>query len=96
MDNHLECIGNTYEAQLMYKQLADLAANKISVAITETHAGDQLVKAVLDPYNTEGSSIHVNFTTSNTRRYTTNENKCHINYVIGAVSYTHLTLPTKA
>jgi len=83
MDNHLECIGNTYEAQLMYKQLADLAANKISAAITETHVGDQLVKAVLDPYNTEGSSIHVNFTTSNRRRYATDENKCHINYVIG-------------
>ena len=44
MDNHLECIGNTYPAQLMYKQLADMAANKISAAITETHVGDQLVK----------------------------------------------------
>ena len=63
MDNYLECIGNTYPAQLMYKQLADMAANKISAAITETHSGEQLVK-VLDPYNMEGSSIHVNFTTS--------------------------------
>lgn len=83
IDNHLECIGNTYPAQLMYKQLADLAANKISAGITETHVGENLVKAVLDPYNTEGSSIHVNFTTSNTRRFKTHENKSHINYVIG-------------
>lgn len=83
MDNHLECIGNTYPAQLMYKQLADMAANKISAAITETHSGEQLVKAVLDPYNMEGSSIHVNFTTSNPRRYETSEHKSHINYVIG-------------
>ena len=67
----------------MYKQLADLAANKISAAITETHSGEQLVKAVLDPYNMEGSSIHVNFTTSNPRRYETSEHKSHINYVIG-------------
>ncbi len=83
MDNHLECIGNTYPAQLMYKQLADMAANKISAAITETHSGEQLVKAVLDPYNMEGSSIHVNFTTSNPRRYETSEHKSHINFVIG-------------
>ena len=73
MDNHLECIGNTYPAQLMYKQLADMAANKISAAITETHSGEQLVKAVLDPYNMVGSSIYVNFTTSNPRRYETSE-----------------------
>ena len=45
--------------------------NKISAAITETHSGEQLVKVVLDPYNMEGSSIHVNFTTSNPRRYET-------------------------
>ena len=67
----------------MYKQLADMAANKISAAITETHVGEELVKAILDPYNMEGSSIHVNFTTSNPRRYETSEHKCHVNYVIG-------------
>ncbi len=83
LDNHLECVGGTYPAQLMYKQLADMAANKISAAITETHVGEQLVKAILDPYNMEGSSIYVNFTTSNTRRYETTEHKCHVNYVIG-------------
>ncbi len=83
MDDHLKCIGDTYPAQLMYKQIADMVTNKISAAITETHSGEQLVKAVLDPYNMEGSSIHVNFTTSNPRRYEASDQKCHINYVIG-------------
>jgi type III restriction enzyme len=83
LDNHLECVEGTYPAQLMYKQLADMAANKISAAITETHVGEELVKAILDPYNMEGSSIHVNFTTSNPRRYETSEHKCHVNYMIG-------------
>ena len=83
LDNHLECIGNTYPAQVMYEQIKDMAANKIKAAITETHSGDELVKAILDPYNMEGSSIHVNFTTSNPRRYETGEFKSHINYVIG-------------
>ena len=82
-ENHLECIGNTYPAQLMYEQVKDMAANKIKAAITETHAREELVKAILDPYNMEGSSIHVNFTTSNPRRYETNAQKCHINFVIG-------------
>jgi type III restriction enzyme len=83
LDNYLECIGNTYPAQVMYEQIKDMAANKIKAAITETHVGDELVKAILDPYNMVGSSIHVNFTTSNPRRYETNEQKCHVNYVIG-------------
>jgi type III restriction enzyme len=83
LDNHLECIGNTYPAQVMYEQIKDMAANKIKAAITETHVGDELVKAILDPYNMESSSIHVNFTTSNPRRYETSDQKCHINYVIG-------------
>ena len=83
LDNHLECVGNTYPAQVMYEQIKDMAANKIKAAITETHSGEQLVKAVLDPYNIEGSSIHVNFTTSKPRRYETSEHKSHINYVIG-------------
>lgn len=83
VENHLQCSGGTFPAQLMYKQLADLAANKITAAITETNKDQQLVKAVLNPYNLEGSSIHVNFTTSNPRRYEASEHKSHINYVIG-------------
>ena len=65
----------------MYEQIKDMAANKIKSAITETYSGEQLVKEVLDPYM-QGSSIYVNFTTSNPW-YETNEHKSHINYVIG-------------
>ena len=83
MEKHLECSGGTYPAQLLSKQLLDMAAEKIVAAITETHLGEHLVKAILDPYNMEGSSIHVNFTTTNLRRLATDERKCHINYVIG-------------
>ena len=54
VENHLQCSGGTFPAQLMYKQLADLAANKITAAITETNKDQQLVKAVLNPYNLEG------------------------------------------
>ena len=39
-------------------------------------------KALLDPYNPTGSTIHVNFTTSKTDRWQTKAVRCHINWVI--------------
>ena len=38
--------------------------------------------AVLDPYNPEGSTRHVNFTTTRTERWETDPRRCHVNYVI--------------
>jgi type III restriction enzyme len=40
------------------------------------------VKAVLDPYNPEGSTKHVKFNTSRTHRWETDARRCHINWVI--------------
>jgi type III restriction enzyme len=40
------------------------------------------VKAVLDPYNPTGSTIHVKFNTSKTSRWQTDPRRCHINWVI--------------
>jgi type III restriction enzyme len=83
LDECLVCKGGTYPAQLMYQELADMACERITVAITRTLLGERPVKAVLDPYNPEGSTIHVNFTTSKRDRWdTTTGNKCHINWVI--------------
>jgi len=44
--------------------------------------GDQPVKAVLDPYNPEGSTVHVNFRTSKKTRWETDASRCHINWVV--------------
>ena len=83
-EGYLVCTAGTLPGQLLLntEKLSE-AANIITGAISRSSEGEKLVKAILDPYNTEGSSIHVNFTTSNPRRYETSENKCHINYVIG-------------
>lgn len=40
------------------------------------------MKAVLDPYNPEGSTIHVRFNTSKTDRWQTSPDRCHINWII--------------
>ena len=78
----LVCKGGTYPAQLKYKMIADMACERITAGITRSLLGEQPIKAVLDPYNPTGSTIHVNFNTSKTSRWQTDARRCHINWVI--------------
>jgi len=82
LDTCLVCKGSTYPAQLMYQELADMACERITAGITQTLVGTQPIKAMLDPYNNSGSTIHVNFTTSKKTRWETDARRCHINWVI--------------
>lgn len=82
LDGCLVCKGGTYPAQLMYQELADMACERITAAITRAEMGERPVKAVLDPYNPVGSTAHVSFSTSKTDRWETDSRRCHINWVI--------------
>jgi type III restriction enzyme len=82
LDKYLVCKGGTYPAQLMYQELADMACVRITDGINRTLLGEQPVKAVLDPYNPNGSTIHVNFRTSKKFRWETDASRCHINWVV--------------
>lgn len=82
LDNYLDCKGGTYPAQLMYRELADMACERITAAITSQMMGDNPIKALPDPYNPTGSTLHVNFNTSKTSRWETDSRKCHINWVV--------------
>ncbi|KAA0231730.1 restriction endonuclease [candidate division KSB1 bacterium] len=82
LDTCLVCKGGTYPAQLRYQELADMACARITAGITRAHAGKQPIKAVIDPYNPTGSTIHVNFTTTKRNRWETDARRCHINWVI--------------
>ena len=82
IDGYLKCTGGTYPAQLKYKMLADMACEKITAGITTAFVGKRPIIAVLDPYNPTGSTAHVNFNTSKTERWSTNPQRCHINWVI--------------
>ena len=66
----------------MYQELADIACNRITAAITRAEIGKRPIKAVLDPYNPTGSTIHVNFNTSKLERWKTDDRRCHINWII--------------
>jgi len=82
LDSCLVCKGGTYPAQLMYQELADMACERITAAITRSLVGARPIKAVLDPYNPTGSTIHVNFNTSKVKRWKTDARRCHINWII--------------
>ena len=82
LEGCLVCKGSTYPAQLMYQELADMACENITAAITRAEFGSRPVKAVLDPYNPVGSTVHVNFNTTKTSRWQTDAGRCHINWVI--------------
>ncbi len=82
LDNYLVCKGETYPALLMYQELADMACERITAAITRSLVGERPIKAVLDPYNPTGSTIHVNFNTSKRDRWETDSRRCHVNWVI--------------
>ena len=79
---YLVCKGGTYPALLMYQELADMACNKITAAITRRFLGERPIKALLDAYNPTGSTAHVRFNTSKTDRWQTSSKHCHVNWVV--------------
>ena len=81
---YLNCTGGTFPAQVLYNEIADMAAERIKSGITLSLEGDNPVKAIVDPYNPTGSTSFVNFTTSKETRWETNgpPPKCHVNWVV--------------
>ncbi len=81
LDTCLVCKGGTFPAQLMYQELADMACERITAAVTRKFLGEHPIKAMLDPYNPTGSTLHVNFITARQDLWTTDARRCHVNYV---------------
>ena len=82
LESCLVCKGDTYPALLMYQELADIACNRITAAITRQFQGENPIKALLDPYNPTGSTMHVRFNTSKTDLWETSSKSCHLNWVV--------------
>lgn len=82
LDECLVCEGGTYPAQLMYVQLADMACNRITAAITRSLEDTRPIKALLDPYNPTGTTSNVRFNTSKPDRWETSPDKCHVNWAV--------------
>lgn len=83
LDDCLICKGGTYPAQLMYQELADIACERITAAITRSEKDKMRpIVAIPAPYNPEGSTMFVNFNTSKRDRWQTAPDRSHINWVI--------------
>lgn len=82
MREHLVCQGETYPALLMYQTLADMACERIAVAIIRSMEGTKPIKALLDPYSPTGSTRGVSFVTSKANRWQTRADRSHVNWAI--------------
>ena len=82
LDAYLVCKGGTQPAQILYQQLAAMACEKITAAITREFLGERPIHALLDPYNPEGSTATVRFNTSKQDLWETSSKHCHLNLVV--------------
>ena len=82
----LKCRGDFRPQFLKWHSLAIRAVEKIWRAIlpsaTGTTSGHTILLPVLNAYTTEGTTRHLDFTTSKMTIFKTKPDKCHLNYVV--------------
>ena len=79
-----ECVtlkDNTFPQLLLLIQYAHDAADRIYRAIVATTDGKAALKPILRPYDTRGSTRHVDFDTTRPV-FATREDRCHISHVV--------------
>jgi type III restriction enzyme len=80
-----ECVqvkDNAFKQLLLLHEPAEDAIGKVYRSIVASESGELALKPVLYPYDTIGSTKHVDFDTSKPT-YRTRENKCHVSHVVG-------------
>ena len=79
-----ECLNlkdDTFPQLLLWVEFATRAAEKIYQSIVSSTAGEKLLKPILYPYDTEGTTRFVDFDTARPV-YATQSDKCHISHVV--------------
>jgi type III restriction enzyme len=82
LDQCLVCKGGTNHGLLVFREMADMACERMMHAIVVSAGEEQRRLAILDPYNPSGSTRYVNFNTSKTRRWQTDARRCQVNWAI--------------
>lgn len=77
----VRCKDNTFPQLLLLLQFAHDAADKIYKAIVASTPGEKALKPILRPYDTIGSTQHVDFDTTKPT-YTTRADRCHVSHVV--------------
>ena len=73
------CKDNVFPQLLLLAELAHSAAEKVHRAIAAASPEEPRVRAILQPYNTLGTTVHVSFD-SVKELWTTRPEKCHVNF----------------
>jgi type III restriction enzyme len=77
----LECHDDTFPQMVLLVERAATAAEKIYRSIVAATPGVKTLKPILYPYDTEGSTRHVDFDTARPV-YATHPERCHISHVV--------------
>ncbi len=80
----VECVtlkDHTFIQMLLLHELANEAARKIFNSIVSSTEGEHILKPILYPYDSFGSTRYVDFDTTKPC-YATREDKCHISHVV--------------
>ena len=85
LETQLTCTGGTKPGLFLWRGLADEAALRIYNACVREQAesGEPPLLPIIDPYNPEGSTEHIDFHTSKELLWETAEDRCHVNLVVG-------------
>ncbi len=75
------CKDNTFKQLLLLKEFAHDASDRIYQAIVAAESGEGVLKPILRPYDTVGSTRFVDFDTTRPV-YRTHPDKCHISHVV--------------
>jgi type III restriction enzyme len=82
LDQCLICKGGTNHGLLAYREIADMACERMVHAIMVSPGQDKRQQVILDPYNPTGSTRYVNFNTSKQLRWQTDSRRCQVNWAI--------------
>jgi type III restriction enzyme len=82
LDQCLICKGGTNHGVLAYREIADMACEKMVHAIMVGPGQSKRQQVILDPYNPSGSTRYVNFNTSKLMRWQTDSRRCQVNWAI--------------
>ena len=80
-DECVTCKGSTFKQLLYLVENANDAAGKIFLSIIASTPGEKVLKPILRPYDTVGSTRYVDFDTTRPT-YKTKADKCHISHVV--------------
>lgn len=80
-DECVICKGGTFKQLLYLVENANDAAGKIFQSIVASTPGEKVLKPILRPYDTVGSTRYVDFDTTRAT-YKTKANRCHVSHVV--------------